>query len=198
MRALLLTVLLAATAQAETATEALKARDAEIRAALPPKGTEPTPAHRKTIENIVTRAVDLEGMAKDALGKTWAETPPAKQKKFLDAFVSRFRRATGEQLDQYRSTEVKYFPEKKEGDDVLVPTEVLVKGEPTHIDYRMREQKGTWRIHDIVVDDVSTVENYRSSFNRIIKKEGMDGLIARLNGTGKVTDSGGSKGSSSR
>jgi len=198
VRALLLTVLLAATAQAETATEALKARDAEIRAALPPKGTEPTPAHRKTIENIVTRAVDLEGMAKDALGKTWAETPPAKQKKFLDAFVSRFRRATGEQLDQYRSTEVKYFPEKKEGDDVLVPTEVLVKGEPTHIDYRMREQKGTWRIHDIVVDDVSTVENYRSSFNRIIKKEGMDGLIARLNGTGKVTDSGGSKGSSSR
>ena len=198
MRALLLTVLLAATAQAETATEALKARDAEIRAALPPKGTEPTPAHRKTIENIVTRAVDLEGMAKDALGKTWAETPPAKRKKFLDAFVGRFRRATGEQLDQYRSTEVKYFPEKKEGDDVLVPTEVLVKGEPTHIDYRMREQKGTWRIHDIVVDDVSTVENYRSSFNRIIKKEGMDGLIARLNGTGKVTDSGGSKGSSSR
>jgi len=198
VRALLLTVLLAATAQAETATEALKARDAEIRAALPPKGTEPTPAHRKTIENIVTRAVDLEGMAKDALGKTWAETPPAKQKKFLDAFVGRFRRATGEQLDQYRSTEVKYFPEKKEGDDVLVPTEVLVKGEPTHIDYRMREQKGTWRIHDIVVDDVSTVENYRSSFNRIIKKEGMDGLIARLNGTGKVTDSGGSKGSSSR
>jgi hypothetical protein len=49
---------------------------------------------------------------------------------------------------------------------------------------------------DIVVDDVSTVENYRSSFNRIIKKEGMDGCIARLNGTGKVVDSGGSKGSS--
>ena len=61
---------------------------------------------------------------------------------------------------------------------------------------RMREQKGAWRIVDIVVDDVSTVENYRSSFNRIIKKEGMDGLIARLNGTGKVVDSGGSKGSS--
>jgi len=40
------------------------------------------------------------------------------------------------------------------------------------------------------------VENYRSSFNRIIKKEGMDGLIARLNGSGKVVESGGSKGSS--
>jgi len=196
VRAILVSLLLAATAQAETATEALKARDAEIRAALPPQGTEPTPASRQKLESIVTRAVDLEGMAKSALGKTWVETPPAKQKKFLDAFKSRFRKATGEQLDQYRSTRIKYFPEKKEDDDTVVPTEVLVKGDPTHVDYRMREEKGAWRIVDIVVDDVSTVENYRSSFNRIIKKEGMDGLIARLNGTGKVVDSGGSKGSS--
>ena len=194
--ALVLSVLLAATAQAETATEALKARDAEIRAALPPQGTEPTPATRKKLEAIVTKAVDLEGMAKSALGKNWAETPPAKQKKFLEAFKSRFRKATGEQLDQYRSTSIKYFPERKEDDDTYVPTEVLVKGEPTHIDYRMQRQGETWRIVDIVVDDVSTVENYRSSFNRIIKKEGMDGLIARLNGTGKVVESGGTKGSS--
>ena len=199
MRALVLSLLLAATAQAETATEALKARDAEIRAALPPEGTEPTPATRKKLENIVTKAVDLDGMAKSALGKTWAETPPAKQKKFLEAFKGRFRKATGEQLDQYRSTSIKYFPEKQEDDDTIVPTEVVVKGEPTRVDYRMRQEKGVWRIVDIIVDDVSTVENYRSSFNRIIKKEGMDGLIARLNGTGKVVDSGssgGGKGSS--
>jgi phospholipid transport system substrate-binding protein len=196
VRTLVLSLLLVASAQAETATEALKARDAEIRAALPPKGTEPSPATRQKLESIVTKAVDLDAMAKSALGKTWTETPPAKQKKFLEAFKSRFRKATGEQLDQYRSTEIKYFPEKKEDDDTLVPTEVLVKGEPTHVDYRMRQTGGTWRIVDIVVDDVSTVENYRSSFNRIIKKEGMDGLIARLNGTGKVVDSGGSKGSS--
>jgi len=196
VRALVLSLLLAATAQAETATEALKARDGEIRAALPKAGTEPSPETRKKLENIVTKAVDLEGMAKSALGKTWAETPPAKRKKFLDAFVGRFRKATGEQLDQYRSTEVKYFPEKKDDDDTIVPTEVTVKGEPTHIDYRMRNEAGTWRIVDIVVDDVSTVENYRSSFNRIIKKEGMDGLISRLSGSGKVAESGGSKGSS--
>jgi phospholipid transport system substrate-binding protein len=196
VRTLVLSLLLAASAQAETATEALKGRDAEIRAALPPKGTEPSPATRQKLESIVTKAVDLDGMAKSALGKTWTETPPAKQKKFLEAFKSRFRKATGEQLDQYRSTEIKYFPEKKEDEDTIVPTEVLVKGEPTRIDYRMRQTGGTWRIVDIVVDDVSTVENYRSSFNRIIKKEGMDGLIARLNGTGKVVDSGGSKGSS--
>jgi len=207
LRALIaLTLFTAAAAHAETATQALKARDAEIRAVLPKQGTEPTPAQRKQIENIVTKAVDLEGMAKAALGDTWNQTPKAKQKKFLDAFVFRFRKVTGEQLDQYRSTDVKYLPETKEGDDTIVPTEVVVKGEPTRIDYRMRQESGGWRIVDIIIDDVSTVENYRASFNRIIKKEGMDGLIARLNGTGKKGElegtpeksasSGGGKGSS--
>ena len=188
MRVLItLTLFTAVAAHAETATQALKARDAEIRAALPKQGTEPTPAQRKQIESIVTKAVDLEGMAKSALGATtWNQTPPAKRKKFLDAFVARFRKATGEQLDQYRSTEVKYLPETQDGDDTIVPTEVMVKGEPTRVDYRMRQESAAWRIVDIIVDDVSTVENYRASFNRIIKKEGMDGLIARLSGDKKA------------
>jgi ABC-type transporter MlaC component len=34
--------------------------------------------------------------------------------------------------------------------------------------------------YDVVVDGVSTVENYRSSFNRVISKEGVDGLIKKL------------------
>ena len=182
MRTLLLSLALAA-AEASTATSALKARDAEIRAAVPAKGGQLTPAARQKLENILTRAIDLEGVARAALGKNWDDATPAQRKKFLDAFKQRFRKATADQFsDDYRGTDVKYLPEAA-GEDgaVKVPTEVTIKGEPTHIDYVMRRSGGDWRIVDIVVDDVSTVDNYRSSFGRIIKKEGMDGLIARLN-----------------
>ena len=44
----------------------------------------------------------------------------------------------------------------------------------------MRQGKEGWRIVDITVDGVSTVENYRSSFNRVIAKDGVEGLIQRL------------------
>jgi phospholipid transport system substrate-binding protein len=174
---------LALAAGTSTATEALKARDAEVRATVPAKGVEITPATRQKLENILTRAVDLEGVAKAALGKNWDDATPATRKKFLDAFKQRFRKATADQFtDDYRGTEVKYLPEVPADDGaVKVPTEVVIKGETTHIDYVMRKEAGEWRIVDIVVDDVSTVENYRSSFGRIIKKEGMDGLISRLN-----------------
>ncbi len=67
------------------------------------------------------------------------------------------------------------------GDGVVnVPTRVVVKGEPTEITYAMRREKDGWRIVDIVIDGVSTVANYRSSFNRVIAKDGVEGLITRL------------------
>jgi phospholipid transport system substrate-binding protein len=181
VNALILLLALGA-AESSTATETLKARDAEVRAALPPKGEAVSPAAHQKLESILTRAVDLEGVARAALAKNWDEATPAQRKKFMDAFKQRFRKATADQFtDDYRGTEVKYLPEQAEGDRVKVPTEVVIKGEPTRIEYVMRRSGKEWRIEDIVVDDVSTVENYRSSFGRIIKKEGMDGLITRLN-----------------
>jgi phospholipid transport system substrate-binding protein len=37
-----------------------------------------------------------------------------------------------------------------------------------------------WKVYDISVDDVSLVTNYRSSFSRAIRKDGVDGLISTL------------------
>lgn len=174
--------LLAFLAAAEPmATDALKARDAEVRAQLPPPGTTLTPALRAKLENALTKAVDIEGMAKAALGKHWNEQPEAKRKKFIRAFIGRFKRVSGDQLDSYRSSKTEFQREERlEDGAVRVPTRLEVKGEPTNVIYVMRRQGKEWRIVDIIVDDVSTVENYRSSFSKIINKEGFDGLIARL------------------
>ena len=162
------------------ATEALKERDAEVRAALPKAGGEPSPEARRKIEAIVTRTVDLEGMLQAALGARWKEMPEKQRRRLVAAFENRFRQLSGRELDSYRSTEIEYLPEKESSGDVTVPTKVVVKGEPTEIAYAMRKEKAGWRIVDIVVDGVSTVQNYRSSFNRIIQKDGVDELIRRL------------------
>jgi phospholipid transport system substrate-binding protein len=172
----------AAPAAAEgQATAALKQRDAEIRAALPPPGGEVTPEVRKELEAIVTRAVDLRAMAEAALGARWKGMKEAQRRRLVGAFENRFRQLSGGELDQYRSVEVKYGDEAPAaGGAVKVPTSVVVKGEPTEIAYTLRQAQQGWRIVDIAVDGVSTVENYRASFARIIQKEGVEGLIQRL------------------
>lgn len=165
---------------AQNATDALKARDAEVRSQLPPPGSPLSPALRSKIENTLTRAVDMEAMAREALGKHWNEQPPQKRQKFLRAFVNRFKRVSGDQIDSYRTSQTEFLREQKQGDTVLVPTRLVIKGEPTNVVYVMRKEGNEWRIVDIIIDEVSTVENYRSSFSKIIAKEGFDALINRL------------------
>jgi phospholipid transport system substrate-binding protein len=178
-------MLLAALGAADGATGALRARDAEIRAALPAPGSEVTPAARRRIEAIVTRAVDVRAMVQESLGSRWPQITESQRRRLVTAFENRFRRTSGSELDAYRSTQIDYRPEVDSGEGtVQVPTRLVVKGEPTDITYTMKRERDGWRIVDIVVDGVSTVTNYRSSFARIISKEGVEGLIKRLERAG--------------
>jgi len=48
------------------------------------------------------------------------------------------------------------------------------------IDYSMYQSKSSWNIYDMKVEGISLVLNYRTSFNREIRTNGMDGLIRHL------------------
>ena len=181
MRAALIAAFVAL-ATTQTATQAIQKRDEEIRAALPPAGQEPTAAQKDKAEDLLTKFIDFEGMAKAALGSQWEKMTPKKRSDLIKAFSKRLKQASASQLDFYRSTEIKYETETGNGGEVTVPTSMVVKGEPTHVNYVMRQDKdGVWKIEDIVIDDLSTIETYRGQFQKVIAKEGVDGLIARLN-----------------
>ena len=176
--ALIVAALLAAAPQ--NATDALKARDQQLRAMLPPKGQEVSEAQKAKAQDELAKFIDFRGIAEAALGKQWSKMAEPKRKELLDAFTKRLRAASGGQLDFYRSTEIQYAPEEKQGERVKVPTTVEVKGEPTQVGYVMKDGKGGWLIEDIVIDDVSTVDTYKASFAKVIAKDGVDGLIAKL------------------
>ncbi len=162
-------------------TEVLQQRDAEIRAALPPAGSPLGEEARRRLERIFGETVDLEGMAREALGARWGKMTGKQRRRLLAAFEKRFKRIGTDGLDDYRQTQIEYAPEERVSEDVVkVPTRVEAKGETAEITYAMRRDRESWRIVDIVVDGVSTVENYRGSFARVIAKEGVEGLIRRL------------------
>ncbi len=163
-----------------TATETLKARDVEIRKALPPADHTLTSGEKSKLENLLTRAVDMPAMARDALGKRWDKVSESERKRYVKAFSERFKKASEGEIDFYRNTEIAYSSEIPSGDDIQVPTTLTLKGEPTPVVYTLRKEGPAFKIVDLSVDGVSTVENYRSSFGRIFDKDGIAGLIAKL------------------
>jgi ABC-type transporter MlaC component len=182
--AMMLVAHLSLGAGASSATDALKERDAEIRKALPPAEHVMTAAEKTKIEDLLTQAVDLPAMAQASLGKRWEKVAEADRKKYVKAFSTRFKKASEGEIDFYRSAEIAYAAEtpaegSAEG-DVNVPTTLTLKDEPTPIVYTVRKEAGGYRIVDLSVDGVSTVENYRASFGKVFDKDGIEGLVAKL------------------
>jgi phospholipid transport system substrate-binding protein len=59
---------------------------------------------------------------------------------------------------------------------------IKANGEPVQVDYLMHRTGETWLISDIYLDSaISEVATRRSEFAAILKKDGIDGLIAALN-----------------
>ena len=63
----------------------------------------------------------------------------------------------------------------------MIRTEIEQQGGvPIPLNYALYKKDSDWKVYDIRVDNISLVTNYRSSFAREIKANGIDGLIKTL------------------
>ena len=144
-------------------------------------------AERKNASKITHELRDLfdiGDLAKRALVDHWQEMTPAQRNSLVDTLRLIVERNYIAQLRSNLSYQIVYNGEEKQGDDVVVKTTIKAErgGRPVEIgvDYRLRPEGNGWRAYDVITDDVSILKNYRSQFNRIIAKEGIDGLIRRM------------------
>ncbi len=135
------------------------------------------------VDAVVLPHFDFDAMADLALGR-YVEKVSAEQKPLI---VNEFRtllvRTYGKALLEYNDEKLIFLP--LAGDlaagEVKVRTEIEQSGGfPIPMDYALRKTVDSWKVYDISVDEISLVTNYRSSFARAIKKNGVDGLINTL------------------
>ncbi|HEY3521530.1 MAG TPA: ABC transporter substrate-binding protein, partial [Rhodanobacteraceae bacterium] len=64
----------------------------------------------------------------------------------------------------------------------VVRTEVLLDdGKSLSVDYVFRKtSNGDWKAYDVVIEGISYVTNYRNQVDAEIQKEGIEGLVKRL------------------
>jgi phospholipid transport system substrate-binding protein len=61
-----------------------------------------------------------------------------------------------------------------------VPTTVVSSSRRIPITYRLIKQENDWRVYDVVIENVSLVQNYRSQFNELMTKNSPEQLIEIL------------------
>lgn len=134
------------------------------------------------VGKIAVPHFDFAKITKAAVGKHWNDASPAQQKALTEGFQQVLIRTYAKALINYSGEKIRYLPEQPgRSGTVVVPTEVSEPGaKAIPIDYKLYKKGGSWKVYDVKIDRVSLVSNYRSSFNSQIRRDGIDGLIKRI------------------
>ena len=141
------------------------------------------------VNTVVLPHFDFVAMTDLALGRYKDDVSEQQRPEIVNEFRMLLVRTYSSALLEYTDQVLVYLPmEGTEAEGrVTVRTEIeQAGGFPIPINYMLKNGDDGWKVFDISVDDVSLVTNYRSSFARAIKKDGVDGLIKTLrsrNGT---------------
>jgi phospholipid transport system substrate-binding protein len=135
---------------------------------------------REKLRQVVLPRFDFAEMGKRALGNNWNRYPD-KQQEFVTAFKQLLEETYADQIEAAGSDKVVYLNERTEKDYAEVATKVIsTKGEETPMTYKLHPVDSDWKVFDIVVENISIVNNYRSQFNRVLSNSSLDELIKRI------------------
>ena len=133
------------------------------------------------LREIVYPLFDFKEMAKRSLGSHWRELTAQQQDEFCSLFTNLLEKSYADKIDLYDGQKVIYAQESIDKDFAQVDTKVVGKnGESFPATYRMTRVNGKWKVYDVVVADISLVNNYRSQFHRVIVNSSFQELIDRL------------------
>ena len=134
------------------------------------------------VDSKVMPNVNFTRMTAAAVGRNWRQATPEQQKRLQDEFKILLVRTYSGALAQVKDQTVNVKPLRAAPTDteVQVRTEIIGRGDPIQLDYRMEKTPSGWKIYDLNVLGIWLVETYRTQFAQEISAKGVDGLIATL------------------
>ena len=144
------------------------------------KGEDNKNARREQLRQAILPRFDFTEMAKRSLGSHWNRNPQ-KQREFVSAFSRLLEDGYADQIEAANGNRIVYLKERKENNVAEVATKVISpKGEDTSISYKLHLAGKEWKVHDVVVENISLVNNYRSQFDRALATAAIEELIRKM------------------
>ena len=138
----------------------------------------------KIIDGIVLPHFDMDYASLLVLGRHARQATPAQRVAFAKAFYDALTHRYAEGLVAYTRGSVKVLPATGPLDQrrtIVRTTVLLASGKNLSVDYAFRKTaSGEWKAYDVIIEGISYITNYRNQVDAEVQKEGIDGLIKRL------------------
>jgi phospholipid transport system substrate-binding protein len=144
------------------------------------------PASAKAIKKeklrpIYERMFDDVELSRRTLARNWNSLNAAQRQEFVQLFRQVLEKAYIDKILSYTNEKIVFDRESTLAENqVEVQTRVVTASKEIPISYRMILKNGTWKVYDVVIENVSLILNYRTQFNEILAKNSPEQLLVTL------------------
>lgn len=145
------------------------------------KGANREAERQKLLQKLIYSRFDFREMAQRSLGAEWRRRTPDEQRQFVSLFRDLLEKAYLGRIESYSGERFVYIDEKIDEPYAEVASAIVTNAnEEFSIRYRLLRNGEQWKIYDVVVEDISLVNNYRAQFNRILSRSSYEDLVRRM------------------
>jgi phospholipid transport system substrate-binding protein len=145
------------------------------------KGEARAATRRQKLKEAVGERFDFDEMAKRSLGSQWQKRTAAEQQEFVRLFTELLESTYLSKLEEYSGEKIQFLNERRDKDFAEVNTKLInKKGEEYALDYRLSNVNADWKVSDVVIENISLVNNYRSQFSRVLSRSSFEDLVQTL------------------
>ena len=148
----------------------IKAKDQELQTLLKKKNRDTK--ETETVKHLINDIFNFESLARKSLpSKTYKALPDSSRASFVAEFKRMVENSSVKKLEFYKADSTRYEASVIKGEDAKVTAHVWNKGKESVLLYKLELVNGDWKAWDLVIDDLSTAENYKKQFSQILEKK---------------------------
>ncbi|MDZ4163507.1 MAG: ABC transporter substrate-binding protein [Smithellaceae bacterium] len=136
---------------------------------------------KERLRSLYDRMFDGVELSKRTLTRNWNSLNVAQRQEFVLLFRQILEKAYIDKILDYKDEKIIYDRENMLTESQAeILTRIVTSSKEIPITYRLILKDGTWKVYDIVVENVSLVLNYRTQFNEILAKNTPEQLLETL------------------
>jgi phospholipid transport system substrate-binding protein len=136
---------------------------------------------KEKLRVIYKAMFDENEFSRRTLSRNWSKLNPAQQIEFVKLFEQVLEKSYADKILDYTNEKVEFSKDEMKSDtQAEVQTKIITSSKEIPIFYRMILKDGKWKVYDVVVENVSLVQNYRTQFNDILAKNTPEQLLETL------------------
>ncbi len=143
------------------------------------------PERRQRFRVLFRESFDVPAIGRFVLGRYWRKAKPPVREDFLSVFEEIMVQRFAPKFARYAESRFEVGLVRRlgpKGQYMVASTVVPAEGEPLHIDWRVRDKDGRFKILDVLGQGISMALTLRSEYASAIKDSGgrVEGLIEKL------------------